>query len=324
LLSARRSHLSENTSLSNLVPAFPPRSKARRARLLGVACAIGSVLLFSSFTLVSRLGFSSPLRPADIVTLRFGVGGSLLLPIFLRHRLHGVRWRDALGLAFLGGIGFATLAYSGFYLAPAAHGSVFLHGTLTPITYVILLAAGRQPAYRVLGISLIAGGALLMAFDGGSAFNTRQLCGDGLLLLASASWSAYGIRARAVGLPPARAASIVAVLSMCVVLPLYAISPDKGLASAAVRDLFLQVFVQGVLIGAVSIFMYTYAVASLGAAETSLFTAAVPCLTTLGAIPLLGESPSKFAIAGVGFVTLGMLIAPRTKPKRQVATAPPR
>ncbi|HEY5957068.1 MAG TPA: DMT family transporter, partial [Polyangiaceae bacterium] len=298
----------------NLVPTAASRDPASRARLLGIACATGSVLLFSSFTLVSRLGFSSSLRPADIVALRFGVGGSLLLPIFLKHRLRGVRWRDALGLAFLGGIGFATLAYSGFFLAPASHGSVFLHGTLTPITYLMLLATGRRPAYRVMGIILIAGGTLLMAFDSGAASNTRQLCGDGLLLLASASWSAYGIRARALGLPPARAASIVAVLSMCVVLPLYAIGPDKGLASAVTRDLLLQVFVQGVLIGAVSIFIYTYAVASLGAAETSLFTAAVPCLTTLGAIPLLNESPSQLAVAGVCLVTLGMLIATRSKP----------
>ena len=49
----------------------------------------------------------------------------------------------------------------------------------------------------------------------------------------------------------------------------------------------LQGAFQGVLIGAASIFVYSRAVASLGAADTALFTAAVPCVTTLAAIFLL-------------------------------------
>jgi drug/metabolite transporter (DMT)-like permease len=65
------------------------------------------------------------------------------------------------------------------------------------------------------------------------------------------------------------------------------------------------------LIGAVSIFVYTRAVAALGPAETALFTAAVPCVTTLAAIPLLSEVPSGVALAGVGVVTARMLVALR-------------
>jgi drug/metabolite transporter (DMT)-like permease len=66
-----------------------------------------------------------------------------------------------------------------------------------------------------------------------------------------------------------------------------------------------------VLIGAVSIFVYTRAVTALGPATTALFTAAVPCITTLLAIPLLSETPSWAALCGVGVVSLGMLAAVR-------------
>jgi drug/metabolite transporter (DMT)-like permease len=73
--------------------------------------------------------------------------------------------------------------------------------------------------------------------------------------------------------------------------------------------LLLQGIFQGVLIGAASIFVYSRAVASLGAVDTALFTAAVPCVTTVAAIFLLAEIPGPMAIAGVAVVTIGMAVA---------------
>jgi drug/metabolite transporter (DMT)-like permease len=284
-----------------------------RTRLAGIACALGSVLLFSGFTLVSRLGLRSSLGVLDLAALRFGIGGCLLLPILLKYGLRGVSLLDASLLSLCGGLGFATLAYSGFRLASAAHGTVFLHGTLTPFTYLILRATRRTPTQRVSGVALVAAGVLLMALDSCQTAGTRELWGDALLLLASLSWSAYSVRLRALALPPAQAAAIVAVFSMCAFFPLYACLPGKGLLTVAPRELALQALVQGVLVGATSIFVYTRAVALLGAAETTLFTAAVPCLTTLAAIPLLGERPTLPVLAGVGVVTLGLIIAARAK-----------
>lgn len=285
--------------------------RAARARLAGIACATGSVLLFSSFTLVSRLGLRSSLGVMDLAALRFGIGGCLLLPMLLRYGLRGVSLLDACSLALCGGLGFATLAYSGFRLASAAHATVFLHGTLTPFTFIMLRSMGQSPPQRVSGIGIIAGGVLLMALEGLEAAGTRELLGDGLLLMASLTWSAYGVRLRALNLPPAQAAAIVAVFSMCAFLPVYTFLPGKALFNAPPLELARQALVQGVLVGATSIFIYTRAAALLGAAETALFTAAVPCLTTLVAIPMLGERPTLLGLAGVCTVTLGMIIASR-------------
>ncbi len=99
------------------------------------------------------------------------------------------------------------------------------------------------------------------------------------------------------------------MLSGAVFLPAYALWPGKALLHVEIRELLLQAVVQGVLIGAVSIFVYTRAVAALGAGETALFAAAVPCVTTLAAIPLLSERPSVLALAGVGVVTAGMVVS---------------
>ena len=286
-----------------------------RERLIGLSCGVVSVVLFSSFTLVSRLGLSSRLRLPDLAALRFGIGGTLLLPVLVRADLRAVAWRDSAALALFGGLGFALLAYAGFSLAPAAHGAVLLHGTLPLFTYGLMRASPHRsgPAPRTAGILLIAAGIALMAFDSLALASPRQLLGDAFLLLASLSWSSYGVLSRRLGLPAATGAAIVAVLSLCAFLPVYALWPGKALLTVGRRELLLQTIVQGVLVGAVSIFVYTRGVAALGPAVTALFAAAVPVITTLAAIPLLSEHPSGVALLGVGVVTVGMIVAVRLR-----------
>ena len=288
-------------------------------RTIGMLCGILVVLLFSSFTLVSRLGFSSSLTLPDLAALRFGIGGTLLLPTLVRHGLSGLRWRDAALIAFLGGLGFALFAYAGFSLAPAAHGAVLLHGTLPLFTFGLVRVISRTKVERhqAAGVALIGAGILLMAYDSLSGASVRQLVGDGFLLLASLCWSSYGVVVRRLGLAPARAAAIVAVLSMGCFLPVYLVLPGKALFLVSARELLLQGLFQGVLIGAVSIFVYTRAVATLGPTETAFFTAAVPCVTTVAAIPLLTEFPSAVVVVGVGVVTLGMIVALRRPPRKR-------
>jgi drug/metabolite transporter (DMT)-like permease len=282
-----------------------------REKVIGVLCGLAVVALFSGFTLISRIGFSSSLTLPDIAALRFGVGGTLLLPLIARHGLSGLSWRQALTLAFLGGMGFALFAYSGFALAPAAHGAVLLHGTLPLSTFILgsRLLDQRSSRGAATGILLIAVGIAMMALDSMRTATGRQLLGDVFLLLASLCWSSYGIMARRLELPPARAAAVVAVLSMTCFLPVYVFLPGKALFQVNWQEVALQAVFQGIFIGAISIFVYTRAVSALGASETALFTAAVPCVTTLGAIPLLSEMPSTPAILGVAIVTAGMVVA---------------
>lgn len=289
-------------------------STARRTdKLIGVACALLVVALFSGFTLVSRLGFSSALKLPDIATLRFGIGGLLMLPVFLKYRLGAVRWYQAAGLAFTGGLGFALFAYTGFLLAPASHGAVLLHGTLPLFTFLIVYLSSRDKVQhgKKIGLLMILAGIVAMAWDSLSGATTNQLIGDGFLLLASISWSTYGVAVKRLKIAPAHSASIVAVFALAVYLPIYAFLPGKALAAASWHDILIQAVFQGVFLGVVSIFVYTRAVASLGAQETALFTAAVPCITTGLAVVLLGEIPSVAACAGVIVVTAGMAVAMR-------------
>ena len=58
---------------------------------IGIVCALSVAALWSSFHLVSRIGVQSALTPYDLVTLRVGVAGVIMLPVLLRLGLGHLR-----------------------------------------------------------------------------------------------------------------------------------------------------------------------------------------------------------------------------------------
>ncbi len=234
----------------------------------------------------------------DIAALRFGIGGLLLSPVLVRHGLCGLRLVEAAGLAGLGGLGFALFAYAGFALAPAAHGTILLHGTLALTTALLMRAfcCERIALRRGLSLAAIALGVATMAVDGVRQSSLSLLAGGLCLLAASFCWSSYGLYARRLSLPAMQAAAIVAGLSALAFLPVYACLPGTGLFKAGWRDLAFQAVFQGVLIGVVSVFAYTRAVALLGAGRwpcspllcrASPQSAGICCWGKVPAAPLL-------------------------------------
>ncbi|ARP95900.1 DMT family transporter [Bordetella genomosp. 13] len=296
------------------MPPSTHTASAGPGRMDGMACAALAVMLFSGFTLVSRLGFTrTALTLPDIAMLRFGVAGLLLLPLLARFGLGHLRPSQAALLAFTGGLGFASFAYLGFRLAPASHGGVLLHGTIPLFTFLLLRVAAGQRAgpVRRIGLALILLGMGAITWDSFRGATPGQYLGDVALMLAALCWAAYGLLAQRLAVTPLHAAAIVAPCSLACFLPVYLLLPGPAMAAAGWPDIALQALFQGVLVGVVSLLAYTRAVAALGAQATALYTAAVPCLTTLGAVWLLEERPTALAWAGVAAVTAGMAIALR-------------
>lgn len=295
-------------------------ASARTAgRALGAACTALVVLLFSSFTLVSRLGLTGAFSVLDLATLRFGIGGALLLPVFVRFGLAGLPLVRALGLAALGGIGFALLAYAGFRRVPSSHAAVLLHGALPlfgALCGALILGQSftrrRRWAIGVIALGIVAIGAARIHTE---ALH-EALLGDALLLAASASWSVYGALVARWRVDARAAAALVAALSL-VMLAAYALASAQPLRLASGPGVATQALFQGVLIGVVSLFAYSQAVRSLGATTVALATAAVPPLTALGAIPLLGEWPGGLEWTGVALALAGTAIALYPTPRRE-------
>lgn len=277
----------------------------------GVAACIAVVLLFSSFTLFSRLGvLESALKPTDLAALRFGVSGIVLLPLLLARGLGPIRLKQAILLTLSGGLAFGLLAYTGFSLAPAAHGAVFLHGMLPFFGTVIgaTLLGERPKPQRILGGVVIVSGVALLAMDSGTYPTGAALFGDVSLLVAAFSWTLYGALAQRFGISGIQAATVVAPFAMLAYTPVYFLALDPGLADVPLGQLLAQATFQGLLIGIASLYVYTVAVSSLGATRTALATAMVPILTTIAAVPVLGEQGNVLTWSGVFITTGGMAI----------------
>jgi drug/metabolite transporter (DMT)-like permease len=291
--------------------ALPAADAGSAGRALGIACAALVVALFSSFTLVSRLGLTGAFSVLDLAALRFGIGGALLLPVFARFGLAGLSLPRAASLAVFGGVGFALLAYAGFRRVPSSHAAVLLHGTLPffgALCGALILGQSFTRRLRlaigVIALGIVAIGAARVQTDA----LVDSLVGDALLLAASASWSVYGALLARWRVDARAAAAVVAALSL-VMLWTYLLAAEQPLHVASVPGFAAQALFQGVLIGVVSLFVYSQAVRSLGATTVALATAAVPPVTALGAIPLLGEWPGGLEWTGVALALAGTTIA---------------
>ena len=200
----------DNPGMTSSATAVPGSRLSPQA--VGLLAAVVTVAIWTSFIVIARASADpsrgGSLSPFDIVYARLWGAGLVLLPwgwwLSRRARLAGQGGGSLGGLSPLplaitarvgifGGLLYATLAYSGFVFAPAAHASVLLPGSL-PLwtTLLALFMLGDRISWgRALGLALIVGGdvlvggaSLLHAFDGSGVWR-----GDLLFISAAMAWS---------------------------------------------------------------------------------------------------------------------------------------
>jgi drug/metabolite transporter (DMT)-like permease len=288
------------------------RSSFNDSTLNGAACGTLAALIWACFPAVTKLSMANHALTAwDITALRFGVGGLILLPLFVRRGLGTMRWPHALLLACGAGAPYALLTAGGLAFAPAGH-----MGVMTPSTMLLFSTLGswlilndRLTASRLLGVVTISGGLLMLGWDGLSNHGDRAWIGDLMFVVGGLFWASYTIGSRAWRVEPLHATAIVAVLSLLFYIPPYLVASGAQLAAAPWREILIQGVFQGVLSAVVALLLYTRSVALLGAARGAVFAALVPSFSLLIAIPLLHEVPTPLQTIGVVLVTLGMLFA---------------
>ncbi len=292
------------------MPTKEAARPARRTTVLDLAAGAAVIAILASFTLASRLAYASAFGPQDLLAIRFATSGALLLPAALRRGGPRLFTADAAKLALTGGLGFATLAFAGLMLVPASRAGALLHGALPFCTFLIGLALGRTKAdrRRVAGACLVVLALSLVAWDGLRGAGWPAILGCALLLAASATWSAFGMLAARLAMDPIRAAATVSLLSAAAYLPLYATIGASRLHAVPWSAILVQVAVQGVLVGTISVSAYTWAVSRIGAIGASVATAMVPSATALAAMPLLSERPTAPVALGLGLLVAGSLL----------------
>lgn len=284
--------------------------------LQGYLAAGATLLIWTSFVLISRLGGKSVLTPYDMLALRLMTASLVLLP-FSASLLQGA-WHDLRLwiLTLVGGLLFGLLVYGGFKFAPAAHGGILLSG-LQPffITAIVWLLSGARPTrIRSLGLTAIAIGVVCAAMPYFTHWSTATLLGDALLLLSSIAWAFYSVLSKHWGFTPWTLTRAVALGSAILYLPIYALWLPKQLAAAPLSMLLMQGLFQGVGATILAMLFFLKAVSSLGPERTSALLAMVPVAAGVLAIPLLDEALTGWLLSGLVFVSLGAYIASRPTP----------
>ncbi|ACL57851.1 DMT family transporter [Methylobacterium nodulans] len=283
-----------------------------RSFLIGIGWALLAVTIWGGWFVVTRraVGTGNVLGPADLVAIRFGCGGLILLPVVLRlRRLTRRDAADAVWLILGQGAPFALLISIALRYAPAGHGAALTPGTMPLMAAVlgILCLRDRPSRTALAGLALILVGALALA---GAVETREELLGYGMFLAAALLWAIGTVRMRRSALRPVEATALICVASLIGYVPPYLALGLSRIPAAPAGELALQVIYQGVLVSVVGLLAFNRSLALIGR-RTPAFTALVPVIATLLAIPVLGEFPSVASALAVAAIALGVLLTTR-------------
>lgn len=287
----------------------PTTAEYFRGALYGIV-AVG---LWASWIVAVRYGIRTSLTPWDITAIRFVVAGAILTPYLLKKgfALDRLGWGGLAAILVGGGAPLVLVSYSGLIFAPAAH-AASLFTALIPLYVALLAAFVLNEAFtraKRTGLVFIVIGVLGILWGAGGTIGSAQNIGHALFVCAGLLWAGYTVVLQKAKLDGLHAAAIAAVGSLIGFVPVYAAISGTRLFDAPWQDIALQAFVHGFLVAVISFVCIGRAVRLLGASSGSAFAALAPAITTLLAIPILGEWPVASDWIAMLLISVGVYIA---------------
>jgi drug/metabolite transporter (DMT)-like permease len=287
-----------------------------------VAAKSSSVLVGASFGILAALGWAAGFvaakhgitagfAPADLAFHRYVWSGIFLAPLALRAgfvNFGGVGWMRALAITALAGPAQAMLAYTGFTLVPLGHGSVIQPGcaALFGLLFAAVVLSEKLIPARIVGAATIIAGLLVFGAESLSTIGTHGVGGDLLFATAGLLWAGFGTLLRLWRIAGTRATTVIGTLTLFVFMPAFAAFHgfDNMLRMGLAENL-LQILVQGLIAGALPIYLFAHSVSVLGAGRASSFPALVPVFSLIVGYLALGVVPSWPQVAGLVIVVVG-------------------
>lgn len=308
---------------STVICALPSAAQ-RRERMLGFAAAALALLIYSTYTAVTRRGVLTSLSPADMIFLRLAGSALCLLPylVYIAKDIPADLWRKALPLSFAHGWGMVGFTIFGLQIAPAGHGSALGPGMISVwIALFSWLAFCRKPApAQRLGLVLIfAGGMLILLVSASGLATPSALFGDLMFVCASMCGASYLLYAEHRRIPAAMGTALVAVTSALIIVPWYFLFATTQIPTAPVAQVASQFIFQGVLMGCVAFMAMGYAVLRIGSLSAGMMLALVPVAGMLTSIEISRDSVSHVEWLAALLVTAGVAAGIAAKSKGDVA-----
>ena len=170
----------------------------------------------------------------------------------------------------------------------------------------------RLTRSHIVGAALVLLGIGLIAANGlaGGASGSGAWIGDILFVVSSLLCAGFTVLVRYWRLDAMKVTAVVAVLSLCLILPTYLCYRGLGhVASLPLQPMLLQGLVQGLVQAVITIAAYSHSIAVLGVSRAVLFPASVPAVTVLIGTVALDEVPGATRVAGLAVVSVGLFVA---------------
>lgn len=284
---------------------------ARPSLLIGILCGTAAALGWAAGFVAAKHGITVGFSPADLAFHRFFWSGLLLLPLALRGGLAdlgGIGWGRGLVMTVLAGPPQAAIAYTGFILVPLGHGTTIQPAcaALFGLILASLMLHERATAQRFIGGATIIAGLLVFGAESLATLGSHGIGGDLMFVTAGFFWAMFGTLLRHWQVSGRRAIAVVAVLSILLFAPLYAlIAGFDGLLRMSFAENMIQVVAQGLIASALPIYLFARAVVLLGAGRAAVFPALVPGFGVIIGYLALGVVPSLPQLIGLVIVLIG-------------------
>jgi len=272
----------------------------------GYTYAFITIIIWTGWIIISRLGAIQHLTPLDMTFLRHGPAGLIMAPIAWKNRklINRKTWKGLLIMLIGAGPLYLMCTSNGFVRAPASH------GVLTPCSMTLFVAIltffflrEQITKIRFVGYALILSGVIFkFAIDGASS-------ADFYFLAAGLLWAINTIANKKLNLNPlavtafiCTGSAIILVIPYC--LSLYLYPHPMPLVPTLIQGVYQCLFT-----AIISFITYTSAVNLIGAGRASSFAALIPVLVILFSIPILGEYPSQIDLIFAAFMSMGVFLA---------------
>jgi drug/metabolite transporter (DMT)-like permease len=208
------------------------------------------------------------------------------------------------------GLPFGLVAMTGTRFAPSAHMGVFMAGACplfaAGLAWMLWRECPDRP--RALGLAFLAAGIAILGAGSFRGLAVDAWRGDLLFLLAAALWAGFTLSFRRAGLGAWQGAAVVNAWSAILLVPWLLWRGGTGLLDAPLRDVLWQALMQGAVAGLLGLWIFSAAVARLGASQAAAFGGLAPVFSALGgwwwmAEPITGVDRIAIASALIG-VTL--------------------
>lgn len=267
--------------------------------------------IWAGFILVSRQGGVSELLSYDVIAIRYGVCGLLLLPVWwLKYRINLLQPK-LLMASLVGGLTYALFAFNGFERSLGSHAAILLPGVM-PLCILVLSSWVNKESYSLnkwLGMILITVAISGLVLEQGVS---GDWLGNAYLMLAGLCWSMYSVLIKRWSITPWESTIGLGLITGFVYLPIYFLALPKALSLESLprlaNEVLLQGFYQGFLATIVQMMLFVRAVQLIGPSNMGVVIASVPVVAGFSALYVFNEPATPALLWGFVLITFGGLL----------------